>query len=324
MSGAEPKDGDAAPVDLESLILELTEEVMNEIESTAEPKSPDRASTDGALAKAPSRRDGLDAAATATVVKPRSSPKVEDDSLSKSTTRESQLTGLSWSNGAADVATGPPSRRTSSKRALLFVTFLLIGGAATGVVMTQNESVSDYTVSASFHAVQGTESVSLNHGAALSPESSLQLSIDVSHPLHAYVVDVDATSGKPSLLFPHAYLETSNPLALGTSHLPGRDSYGDRYVWSGNPNGGPQSLVVITASTELPWISRLCSQPDEASSAEFARQVTQLLPGGRGNDARPLVEQLPKFSAGPTESHQGTTVHGFEFIAPEKVRRPKR
>jgi serine/threonine-protein kinase len=87
-----------------------------------------------------------------------------------------------------------------------------------------------YNVMATFYAVRNGKNVRLTAGNRVAPGDHLFLTLDVSRPVHVYVVNQDE-AGEAYLLFPLPGNEPQNPIPLNaTNRLPGFRK-GEAHYW---------------------------------------------------------------------------------------------
>jgi eukaryotic-like serine/threonine-protein kinase len=107
-----------------------------------------------------------------------------------------------------------------------------------------------YNVRATFYAVRNGANIRLTAGSRVAPGDHLFLTLDVSRPVHVYVVNQDE-AGEAYLLFPLPGNEPQNPIPLNaTNQLPGSRN-GEAQFWQVTSAGGREHFLVYVAPERL-------------------------------------------------------------------------
>jgi len=107
-----------------------------------------------------------------------------------------------------------------------------------------------YNVMATFYAVRNGKDVRLTAGSRVAPGDHLYLTLDVSRPVHVYVVNQDE-AGAVYLLFPLPGIEPQNPIPVSaTTRLPGVKR-GETHYWEITTAGGREHFLVYVAPERL-------------------------------------------------------------------------
>ncbi|MEQ1894283.1 MAG: serine/threonine-protein kinase [Planctomycetota bacterium] len=153
------------------------------------------------------------------------------------------------------------------------------------------------------------EVVPLNDGAEILPGDAFFLDVRIDEPLHLYVLNQDA-HGAMFVLFPSPGWKLTNPIAAGTTQLPGLPATEDRlreHRWKvTSDSGGMEELFVVAAREPIAELDELVANlPAVSPGADVApAQVDSAL---QGNIMRGIGASAPA-SVRPPTSGQTTSL----------------
>ncbi len=132
----------------------------------------------------------------------------------------------------------------------------------------------DYRFDAQMCRREAEKDVPLHSGEAIHLGDKLVLKVEMSEPLHVYVLNEDE-EGVMHALFPFSGGELNNPITRGNHRLPGTKE-GDPLYWPvNNLGGGAEYFLVVASQKPVPAIEDLLNHIPSARSldAENSRDL---------------------------------------------------